>query len=154
MCLSVQQPYAGAIASGLKDVENRAWRTTYQPGGLIAVHASARPEWLAPEEAWLAAGVAPYRPGMRRADWEAFLPLGAIVAVATFRGCHRDEDFPMYRPNAPRCSRWAVPCAWHWVLEQARPLPEPVPHKGRLGLRPLPGDVEIAVRAQLEAARA
>jgi hypothetical protein len=90
--LSVKQSWCSAIASGQKTVENRTWRTSYQPGGLLALHAYARVEWLAPDMAWIAAGVTPYRKGTRRADWTAALPLGCRARgssqpVATSRGC-------------------------------------------------------------------
>jgi len=39
-CLSVKQPYAWAIVAGLKDIENRNWRTSYR--GVLAIHASSR----------------------------------------------------------------------------------------------------------------
>ena len=38
-CLSVRQPWAWAICSGEKTIENRSWATDYR--GTIAVHASA-----------------------------------------------------------------------------------------------------------------
>lgn len=146
MALSIRQPWASAIASGPKDVENRTWRTSYEPGGLIAVHASAGIEWQVPDEAWAAAGVAPYRRGMRRADWTATLPLGAVIAVATLAGCHHDRDC-----KAAPCSPWRVRDCWHWQLASVRVLPEPVPCRGMLGLWRLPEEAEKAVRAQLEA---
>ncbi len=36
--LSVRQPWAGLIVAGLKDIENRSWRTEYR--GQLLVHAS------------------------------------------------------------------------------------------------------------------
>jgi ASCH domain len=36
--LSIKQPWAGLIAAGIKDIENRSWRTRYRGGVLI--HAS------------------------------------------------------------------------------------------------------------------
>jgi hypothetical protein len=36
--ISVRQPYAALIALGVKDIENRAWRTSHR--GSILVHAS------------------------------------------------------------------------------------------------------------------
>ena len=36
--LSIRQPWADLILSGLKDVENRTWKTSYR--GILAIHAS------------------------------------------------------------------------------------------------------------------
>lgn len=37
-CLSIQQPYANFVCSGVKTVENRSWKTDYR--GRILIHAS------------------------------------------------------------------------------------------------------------------
>lgn len=39
--LSIKQPWASLIAHGIKDVENRAWRTHFR--GRIFIHASGNP---------------------------------------------------------------------------------------------------------------
>lgn len=153
--LSIKQPWASAIASGPKRVENREWMTpAWIFGKTIALHASASPDWQAPERAWTAAGIAPYRRGARHAPWLASLTLGTVVAVAVISECH-----PPYRicnPGGPEsvCSPWAVWGQCHWVLDGVRPLAEPVPCRGALGLWRLPGDVEEAVRKQMESSHA
>lgn len=37
-CLSIKQPWASLIVMGLKDIENRNWKTTYR--GPLLIHAS------------------------------------------------------------------------------------------------------------------
>jgi hypothetical protein len=49
------------------------------------------------------------------------------------------------------CSQWAVRGQFHITLTKVRPLAEPIPCRGALGLWRLPEDVEKAVRKQLEA---
>jgi hypothetical protein len=44
-CLSIQQPYASAIMSGVKLIEYRSWSTTFR--GRFAVHASSKIDRLA-----------------------------------------------------------------------------------------------------------
>lgn len=39
--LSIQQPWASLICSGIKDVENRTWKPTQAPGKIL-IHASAK----------------------------------------------------------------------------------------------------------------
>ncbi|MDQ1139439.1 ASCH domain-containing protein [Pedobacter agri] len=39
--LSIKQPWASLIASGIKDIENRTWATKYR--GRIYIHASGKP---------------------------------------------------------------------------------------------------------------
>jgi hypothetical protein len=150
--LTIQQPYASAVALGPKRVENRT-RKTYHRGPL-AIHAGLAVDWLATDRAWAAAGLAPYVPRAPRRAWTASLWLGAVIAVADVAGCHWHSDCrePNTRGGTCRsmwCSEWAAAGQWHWVLDNVRPLPEPVHCKGALGLWTLPDDVEQQVRAQI-----
>jgi ASCH domain len=138
--LSVQQPWAAAIAYGPKTVENRTWPA---PGWalrtMIAIHASKKPDISArpPDgESW---------PMAQR------MHLGAVIAVATLAGCHLSPDFGgICGATRPLCSPWSARDQYHWLLADVRPLPEPVPCRGMLGLWRLPENVEKAVRARLE----
>ena len=144
LALTVQQPWAWAIAEGLKPIENRSWRTNYR--GLIAIHAglgidhyAVMPTGAAERalkvlraKATLADAIPAGTPHIRR---------GGIVAVAELTGIH----------GADWCSPWAVRDGWHWELASVRRLPDPVPCKGRLGLWKLPEDTERTVMTQMEA---
>jgi len=138
--LTIKQPWLHAIMSGAKPVENRTWPAPAGViGQVIALHASKRYDYGAP-----------FPPGTVTPGWEpGELPLGAVAAVATVAGCH-----PLYHicnPEGPVtvCSPWAVWGQCHWLLADVRPLSEPVPCRGMLGLWRLPEEVEKAVRAQL-----
>ena len=39
--LSIKQPWASLIANGIKDIENRTWKTNFR--GRIYIHASSKP---------------------------------------------------------------------------------------------------------------
>lgn len=143
--LSIQQPWANAITYGTKRVENRTWTAPrWIAGRTIAIHAGKKPDISAKPpagEAW---------------PMDHKMHLGAVIAVAEVSGCHHSEEcmlpasavLPGVRAG---CSPWAVRGQFHWDLADVRPLPEPVPCKGALGLWRLPEDVEKAVRAQAEA---
>lgn len=105
--LTVRQPWAALIVAGIKDVENRTWRTSHT--GLIAIHASA-----AYDDAQINAA-------LRRFPDLAFR-FGAIIGHATLTGCVRDSP-----------SEWAEPGRWHWLLAGARPCAV-VPARGWPGL--------------------
>lgn len=152
--LSVRQPWAFAIAKAGKTIENRSRGTAYR--GELAIHASQiyDEEAALPTPAALSllmdAAIAELRgtpePAMAR---------GAVVAVATLDQCHWYAD--CLRAGSRNgllgtwpCSEWAMSLSWHWTLTGVRPLAEPVPCRGQLGLWTVPEDVERAVRAQLE----
>ncbi|MBB3041199.1 hypothetical protein [Nocardioides soli] len=80
-------------------------------------------------------------------------PLGAIIGVVDLVGVHAAQSVARW-PEQPACcdSRWAETSyaehggrtrrdVVHLVLENPRPLPEPIPCKGRLGLWTPPADV-------------
>ena len=159
--LTVKAPWSWAIAHGGKDVENRTWQPPCWLGPL-AIHAGARSGWDRDGE---------YSPVVRRA-WNTWartrsdaaeliggptrnshlIPFGAIVAVAEVNTCHYDGScylFPAFDDESGRCSAWAAGGQWHWHLANVRPLADPVPCKGALGLWHLSDEVEKAVRAQL-----
>jgi len=144
--LTIKQPWAWAIAHGSKRIENRSWPTAYR--GEIAIHAGARSGWdhvaedspLLRQE-WRRLGhLAAHLE--RNSEWIDF---GAVIAVARIADCH---DGALEQGE---CSDWANRWDFHWVLAQVRPLTDPVPCRGALGLWRLPGDVEAAVRAQADA---
>jgi len=137
--LSIMQPWCSAIAFGGKRVENRTWRAPpWAIGTMIAIHASRKPDIAA-------------RPPSGESWPEHRMHLGALIAVAALSGCHLSPDFGgTCGATRPLCSPWAVRDQYHWLLENVRPLAEPVPCRGALGLWRLPEDVEQAVRMQIK----
>lgn len=85
--LSVRQPWAWAIASGRKRVENRSWNTPYR--GTVYIHASSRTE--ASQINWI-------RETFRIQVPES-LPNSAIIAVAELKDV-------VQRRHAKRFGRW------------------------------------------------
>lgn len=118
--LTVWQPHAEAIASGLKDVENRPWRFPLPDGATIAIHAG-----LKVDPNGLGFGI----------DMPDDLPSGVIVCTVDVVRCVRDS-----------ASRWARPGAWHWVLARARRV-DPVQVRGQQTLFRLPSNVSARIRA-------
>jgi hypothetical protein len=131
--LTVRQPWPWAMAHGGKDVENRTWNTAYR--GALAIHAAAR--WDR-EEASVRIYELTGAYVVKSVESAVFVVVD-LVDVCTVRGSAGDCE----------CGPWAIPGQCHWRLANPRPLPEPVPCKGRLGLWSLPADVDAAVRAQL-----
>lgn len=150
--LSIRQPWTAMIVHGEKRIENRSRRTHYR--GPTALHASGNDRWdPAGEQSWLV------QEQWFRLGWFAgpdrtnpHIVFSAVLAVADLITCHEhgDPTFPCDAAGAVRpCSPWAAEGQWHWELADVRPLAEPVPCKGALGLWTLSDEVEAAVRAQL-----
>lgn len=151
--LTVQQPWAWAIIHGGKDVENRTQAWGYR--GPLAIHAGARwshrgasivPDLLGDDLAVLQK----YRAAMYGPDQGSISPAGAIIGVVQLAGVHHAEpeccDSPWaeqsYDEHGGRTRRDVV----HLILENPRPLPEPVRCRGALGLWTLPDHVAAEVQ--------
>jgi len=111
--LSVRQPWAWAIVTGLKCVENRTWRTAYR--GPLAIHASQRVD--AQGAAWIGRHLGRPVPPV--------LPRGGIVGHVELTDCVEHVDSPWF--FGP----------YGFVLQDARALPL-VPWPGRLRLFDVP----------------
>lgn len=126
-CLTVCQPWAWAIASGLKTIENRTWYTSYR--GPIAIHAGVSTKWID-----AARGLLPEAPHRR------YLEFGAIVAVGTLADC-----VPVAEVQGDRFASGP----WCWLLRDVRPC-EPLTLKGRLGLFNLDAETLSRIRPYAE----
>jgi hypothetical protein len=115
--ISIRQPWAALIVSGLKDVENRTWPTRYR--GPILIHASQRPDDISREDI-------ERRFGVSSPLWQ---PLGGVVGIADLVDCVRTHD-----------SKWYAQGHYAFVLANARPLPF-VRWKGALSLRSAPAEL-------------
>lgn len=117
--LSIRQPWAWAISTGRKKVENRTWSTQYR--GTVFIHASLRQDTEAVEDL----------KRLIRMPVPGEFAVGAIVAVATLIDVVDAE-------RAKRFGKW-FGGPFGLVFADVRPLKNPVPASGKLGLwRPSP----------------
>ena len=122
--LTVREPWASLIAYGPKRIETRSWRTAYR--GPLYIHAGA-------------ARMPRNDPRIR--ELLALLPgrapaYGLILCQCVLADClPMDEGFlaAMDDPVERLCGEYA-PGRFAWILRDVRPLAEPFPAKGRLGL--------------------
>jgi hypothetical protein len=122
--LSVCQPWAWAIVSGLKKVENR-WRRTNHRGPLV-IHASRSRRYLAGDYSRLL----PSLPPVEQLDF------GALVGVVEVEDC------------VPVAEVEGDPFAvgpWCWLLAGARRI-RPVAFKGQVGLFDVPDQLVMPLR--------
>ena len=121
--LTIQNPYGTLIVQDRKHVETRSWGTAYR--GPIAIHI-AKKKWL-DTELELTAG----HNAMERNR-------GCIAAVATLVDCFEmtREYCEMMKQQYPFEYRagFYSPGRYAWILSDIKPLDEPVPMKGMLGL--------------------
>lgn len=147
--LTVRQPWAWAIIHGGKDVENRVRNIAGDYRGPVAIHAALTDDRTA-IESWPSG-----------AAWPGPVTRGAILGVVDLTGVHvcqshrEDSDVPdcvnSGTPLAMTCSPWADfrrgESVHHLKFANPRPLSEPIPFKGALGLRKLDADTTARILA-------
>jgi len=139
--LTVRQPWASAIFNG-KPVENRTTNIFGAYRGPVAIHAGRAYE----EDAIIWAGATDIRPVPVDPEGDAREMRAVIIGVVNLIDAHTGWSVDCDCDDA---TGWPEPNAWHGVLEHPRALATPIPYKGALGLRDLPGDVERQIREQL-----
>lgn len=156
--LTLHQPWATLVASGVKTIETRSWQTSYR--GPLAIHAGKR--WPTVEESLLleSLGWPPIACLLALARKAPAIPYGAVVATCELIDCapsvregeapdfegrhvlviHSDGtlvlDDPRGRTTDVSDQRPYGEYAegrWAWVLADVRAI-EPAPAKGRQGL--------------------
>lgn len=142
--ITLTQPWAMLVAIGAKKIETRSWCASYH--GPIAIHAAKGfPRWaieLCNEEPFLSA--LRQMPGITCLD---DLPRGAVIATARLAGyvcipkSQREHliggiaEPVLVPPNEPELSFGDYTYGrWAWILDDVKPLPEPIPARGALGL--------------------
>lgn len=153
--LTVRQPWTWAIVHGGKDIENRTRNIAGSYRGPVAIHAGLTlaaddaPVWDMPE----------YVQALAKATAQQQWSLderGSVIGVVDLIDAHEAIDKPVGQGLRAVCctSPWAQTNAGvHLVLRNPRPLPRPIPAKGRLGLWTPDADLLAAITDQLQEAR-
>lgn len=150
--ISLWQPWASAIALGVKRIETRGWRTNHL--GPVAICAA---QHRAPELRDIFNDLLDEHLEARFAFEDALsqdydtLPFGKVVAVAEIRAVGDVEWFDNGEQLTPmeRAFGNYAPGRFCWMLDKVQRLRTPVPVIGRQQLFNLPAAVEAEVRAQL-----
>ena len=142
--ITLHQPWATLIASGMKNVETRSWPAPKRLlGQTIAIHAGKRavrrPGDAVEQELRVRLGE----------EWSRAIPAGAVLTTATLAGMTRVEYVDPTSGHAVHDGRTEFGCAigmgrtridpwgdsslgrWLWFLADVEALPEPVPAVGQ-----------------------
>lgn len=153
--LSLWQPWASLVAIGAKGIDTRGWATRYR--GPLAIHAAARKcdtkDIPAPTVHAMIQILRPVTEKLARTAMYLpleLLPRGCVIATCTLAECCRIGEDGLYRldPDKIEPPTWFAPLPgepeisfgdytpgrFAWILEDVRPLPEPIPAKGHQSL--------------------
>jgi hypothetical protein len=136
--LSLTQPWATAVALGIKQWETRSWATGFR--GEVAIHAAKGfPRW-AKDFALME-----HEEGRLPKD----LPLGSIVCVAELVSCRSTEEVDKEIGEIERMYGDYSEGRFAFKLINVRPLAEPVLWRGALGFWAVEWDLHRLISAQL-----
>lgn len=132
--ISLHQPWATAMALGLKRIETRDWRPAVDEPFLMAIHAAK--VWK-PEQvefcSRMRVDLCPELPHE--------IPLGAIVGVVRVEGFEQtDVILPDVSPIELLWGNYE-PGRWAWLTEQPRALSQPLAWRGQQGFFSVPDSV-------------
>ena len=137
--LTLTQPWASLVIVGAKRIETRSWRTPHR--GTMAIHAAKGfPRWAREtrEEPEFAAELGPNP-----------LPIGKILGTCRLISCIPTRELQenrvievdylagcgdFYLDDRERRFGDYAPGRWAWLLADVKPLPDPAPATGALGL--------------------
>ena len=155
--LSLTQPWASLMALDAKRIETRSWQTSYR--GPLAIHVAksfpawARQQFLLPyfRDVFEAAGMVK-KEGSR---FSLTLPIGEILAIGRLVDIVETDLISIgtaLQPGEMRRYQYGIRISgqefafgsyeagrFAWIFEDLKPLPEPIPAKGKLGLWEFPG---------------
>lgn len=128
--ITVWQPWAGALAAGIKANETRSWATKYR--GPIAIHAAMRDVFDG--LALMPVPIALKIKEALRCEWDE-MPRGAIIATGDLVDCIRITPEYVATLSLDELALGDyTPGRYAWKLANVKRLPEPIPAKGRQGL--------------------
>ena len=116
--ITIKQPWASLIVHGIKDIENRSWRTDFR--GRVLIHSSAKGDiakfkCLQPNQRLKVLNTPMGRIGFND------LPFGSIIGSVEIVDCVQNHP-----------SIWADKGIYNWVLANPVLFKKPIPAKGRL----------------------
>ena len=130
--ISIKQPWASLIVHGIKDIENRTWRTNYW--GRVLIHAAGCHGRkfsvdLTDAQAKVAFGV------IAKETMFGNMPFGSIIGSVEIVDCVQNHP-----------SIWAKQGVWNWVLANPILYEEAIENvKGKLSFWDYPGINEVKI---------
>lgn len=153
--LSVRRPWAYAITHLGKNVENRTTNIAGSYRGPVAIHVAK-----AYDHGWqsdILAQLMNEHPGVHEEPQPWRDHAGTIIGLVDLVDVHRGSQMCGHcwhdnKGMQERCSQWGEDDTFHLVLTNPRPLPEPIPFTGSLGLRTLNDQTTAQIHAALAGA--
>ena len=133
--ISLWQPWASAMALGLKQIETRSWATSYR-GDLVICSSKRQPDNLLGMPIAQEFGITAMR-------------LGCALCVVELYDCVPADRVPYQLLPMELSLGDFTPGRFAWLTRNRRPLRNPVPLTGHQGLWELPEETAALIASQL-----
>lgn len=130
--ITVKQPWASLIVHGIKDVENRTWRTNYR--GRVLIHAAGSHGRKFNVNLTDAQTTAAFATIAKETMFEN-MPFGSVIGSVEIVDCVQNHP-----------SIWAEKGVYNWVLANPVCYSIPAPAKGKLSFWNFEGVKEVKIK--------
>ena len=144
--LSLWQPWASAIAVGIKHIETRSWSTNYR--GWLGIHAAKTKEGLKDyDEMLYDILTSDAEECVNRFDsgQAKMLPRGSLVAIARLNDCRPTESMTNLTATELFWGNYE-PGRYAWLFENIIPVFDGIPMKGAQGLFNIQIDLRMSAK--------
>jgi hypothetical protein len=129
--LSEKQPFGYLICAGIKDIENRTWKTNFR--GRVLIHASSKtehePYMIFTDEQYRAIEIADKEIDL----FESYKIKSAIIGSVEIVDCIKGSE-SIWADNRTFVHKGEITHLWHWVLKNPMLFNKPIENvKGKLG---------------------
>lgn len=137
--ITIKQPWASLICSGIKDIENRTWATKFR--GRILVHAAAsKIKYFSALDFF---GEERNKVIKEKTGYVPTLPISSIIGSVEVVDCVINHE-SIWAEKTPMAylGKLTIECQapiYNWVLANPILFPEPIPAKGKLSFWDYPG---------------
>lgn len=133
-CITVKQPWASLICTGVKDIENRTWKTSIR--GRVLIHASSKSwEWDKLINYMTYMGTLGAFTAKWTRKWLSELQTGSIIGSVEIIGCvinHPSLWAEKTNVDPVDTHMFGIFPTWNWVLANPILFEKPIPAKGKL----------------------
>lgn len=135
--ITIWQPWAEFVATGIKKNETRSWATKYR--GPIAIHAAVKPIRqvvpLLSDEAFRLMIEKLDKAASKKGQLLTYFDYGKVIATAELVECHLiTEEYLSTLSDTEKALGDYTLGRYAWELKNIEVLQEPVPAKGQQGL--------------------
>lgn len=140
--ITIKQPWASLIVEGIKDIENRTWKTNFR--GKVLIHAAAKSwDWDRLINYMTHMGTLGAFTAKWTRKWLLNLPTGAIIGSVEIVDCVINHPSIWAEKTIYKHGIAQTKPIFNWVLTSPIKFDKPIPCKGKLSFWDYNGELPL-----------